>query len=122
MYGGTTSPNRAVQRVVALCGVALGLEVLAAFLQPFAHWIPQAQLAVATSYAVAIYFIARHRIPKAARHEQSPFKVTGSCLSANHHGCGQHCECPCYCHDNHIKRMMVWPASSIDAGPIHSGA
>ena len=102
--------------------MALGSEVVAAFLQPFASWIPTLQVVMAAAYVLAIYLIARHRIPKVARSGQSAMNVTGNCLSANHNGCEQHLSCPCFCHDNHIKRMMAWPADAVNAGPISAPA
>ncbi len=122
MHGGSSSSQRAARRVVAFCAIALGSEVIAAFLQPFASWIPTLQVVTAAAYVLAIYLIARHRIPRAARSGQSAMHVTGSCLSANHNGCEQHLRCPCFCHDNHIKRMMAWPADAVDAGPISAPA
>jgi hypothetical protein len=113
MHGGRISSRNASRRVVACCAVALGLEVLAAFMQPYASWIPTLQVGLAAAYVVAIYLTALHRIPKAARSGQSAMNVTGSCLGANHHGCEQHISCPCFCHDNHIKRMMAWPADVV---------
>jgi hypothetical protein len=118
MHGGRISSRNAARRVVAFCAVALGLEVLAAFLQPFASWIPTLQVVMAAAYVVAIYLTALHRIPKATRSVRSAMNVTGSCLSANHNHCEQHLACPCFCHDNHIKRMMAWPTDAMDAGPI----
>ena len=122
MHGGSTSSRSAARRVVAFCAIALGLEVVAAFLQPFANWIPTLQVVMAVAYVLAIYLIARHRIPKAARSARSAMNVTGSCLSANHNGCEQHLTCPCFCHDNHIKRMMAWPADAMVPGPISAPA
>jgi hypothetical protein len=122
MHGGILSSRNAARRVIAFCAVALGLEVLAAFLQPFASWIPTLQVGMAAAYVVAIYLIARHRIPKALRPVHSVMKVTGSCLSANHASCEQHISCPCFCHDNHIKRMMAWPATATIARPISTTA
>jgi hypothetical protein len=107
---------------VAICAVALGMEVLAAFMQPFASWIPTLQVVMAAAYVLAIYLIALHRIPKVARSVQSAMNVTCSCLSANHNGCEQHLRCPCFCHDNHIKRMMAWPTGTVEAGPISAPA
>jgi hypothetical protein len=122
MHGGHISSSNAARRVVLFCTLALGLEVVAAFLQPFASWIPTFQVGMAAAFVAAIYLIARHRIPKAARSGQSVMKVTGSCLSANHDGCEQHLSCPCFCHDDHIKRMMAWPAGVVDARPISTPA
>lgn len=108
--------------MVAFCAIASGLEVIAAFLQPMASWIPTFQVAMAAAYVVAIYGIALLRIPKAARSMQRAMNITGSCLSANHDGCDQHLTCPCFCHDNHIKRMMAWPVDAVEAAPISAPA
>jgi hypothetical protein len=122
MHGGRISSRNAARRVVAFCTIALGLEVLAAFLQPFASWIPTLQVVLAAAYVVAIYLTARHRIPKATRSGQSAMKITGSCLSANHGGCEQHLSCPCFCHDDHIKRMIFWPTDAVNVTPITAPA
>jgi hypothetical protein len=118
MHGGRISSCNAARRVVVCCAVALGLEVFAAFLQPFASWVPTVQVVLAATYVVAIYLTARRRIPKATRSGQSAMNVTGSCLSTNHNGCEQHVTCPCFCHDDHIKRMMAWPADAMNVGPF----
>lgn len=110
MYGGSISSRHASKRLVAFCGLVFGLEVAAAFLLPYSQWIPKLQIALAIGYALFIYTVARSRIPKAVRHQQSVFKLTVDCICANHVRCTDHLVCPCGCHDNHIKRMMAWPA------------
>jgi hypothetical protein len=122
MYGGNTSSSNAARRVVAFVAIALGLEVVAAFLQPLASWIPTVQIALGVAYVVAIYGVALKRVPQAARSFQSAMKITGSCLSANHGGCGHHLSCPCFCHDNHIKQMMARPAAVISTNPLSAPA
>jgi hypothetical protein len=122
VYGGSISSRSAARRVVAFCAIALALEVVAAFLQPIASWMPTVQVALAAAYVAAIFGIALHRVPRAARSVQSAMKITGSCLSANHDGCGQHLACPCLCHDNHIKKMMAWPANEVLADPLSAPA
>jgi hypothetical protein len=108
--------------VVAFVATALTLEVIAAFLQPMASWIPTLQVALAAAAVAAIYGIARYRIPTAARSMKRIMSITGSCLSANHDGCGEHLACPCSCHDDHIKRMMAWPVTVVSFDPLSAPA
>jgi hypothetical protein len=122
MYGGNTSSSSAARRVVAFVATALALEVIAAFLQPLASWIPTLQVAIAAGVVAAIYGVARYRIPTTARSMKSIMNITGSCLSANHDGCGKHLACPCLCHDNHIQQMMARPAHVVKIDPLSAPA
>ncbi len=96
--------------MITLCGLIFGLEIGAAFLRPYAAWIPTAQVAIGVTFAAGVVGAARRRIPHAVRKQQSILKLTVNCIYANHLRCLEHIECPCGCHDNHIKRMVAWPA------------
>jgi hypothetical protein len=96
--------------LAALCCIVFVAEVCAAALLPGEGWIPRLQIVLAITYGLGIYCLARHRIPVATRQGQSIFKLTAYCICANHFRCSDHLTCPCGCHDNHIKRMMAWPA------------
>ena len=102
--------------------LALGIEVVAASLQPMTTWIATVQVAIAVVGLSGVFFIARSRVPKAVRSVGSTLKLTGRCLSANHDGCGQHLTCPCHCHDHYISDLMVMPTRVIDPTELPSGA
>ena len=96
--------------MVAFSTLVFGVEIGAIFWRPYSAWIPTAQLAVAVAFGAWVVSAAHRRIPQATRKQQSILKLTVNCICGNHLRCIEHIACPCGCHDNHIKRMVAWPA------------
>lgn len=96
--------------MVVFCVLVFGVEIGASFWRPYAAWIPTAQIAVAAAFGALVVWLARRRIPEAVRKQQSILNLTVNCIYTNHLRCTEHIACPCGCHDNHIKRMVAWPA------------